>query len=65
MTFLAAAALFLTVASLLVVGGVIFALFIFLPLFLLALVGIVAGTKDRTVQRHDPPMSPSSWRHGS
>jgi hypothetical protein len=44
---------------------VIFALFIFLPLFLLALVGIVAGTKDRRVQQHDPPMSPRSWRNGS
>ena len=48
MTFLIPATLFLTVASLMVVGGAIFALFLFFPLFLLALVGVLAGTADRT-----------------
>jgi hypothetical protein len=65
MTFLAAAALFLTVVSLLVVGGVIFALFLFLPLFLLALVGVLAGTKDRTVHQRDPSLDASRWRTGA
>jgi hypothetical protein len=64
MTFLIPATLFLTLASLIVVGGAIFALFLFFPLFLLALVGVLAGTADRTVRRHDPSMDPTRWRAG-
>ena len=64
MTFLIPATLFLTVASLIVVGGAIFALFLFFPLFLLALVAVLAGTGDRTVRRHDPSMNPTRWRTG-
>ncbi|MGH3027140.1 MAG: hypothetical protein ACRDMW_01150 [Gaiellaceae bacterium] len=64
MTFLIPATLSLTVVSLMVVGGAIFALFLFFPLFLLALVGVVAGTADRTVRRNDPSMDPTRWRTG-
>ena len=64
MTFLIPATLFLTVASLMVVGGAIFALFLFFPLFLLALVGVLAGTADRAVRRQDPSMDPTRWRAG-
>ena len=64
MTLLIPAMLVLTVASLIVVGGAIFALFLFFPLFLLALVGVLAGTADRTVRRRDPSMDPTRWRTG-
>ena len=65
MTLLAVGALFLGVASLLVLGGVIFALFLFFPLFLLALVGVLAAVGDRTVQQHDPSVDGTRWRNGS
>ena len=64
MKYLAAAALFLTVAALPVVGGVLFALFLF-GLFLLALVGVLAGLEDRTVCQHNPEMNSRRWRDGS
>jgi Sec-independent protein secretion pathway component TatC len=57
--------LFLTAASLLVVGGAVFALFLFFPLFLLGLLGVMAGLEDRTVRQHDPSMSRREWRDGS
>jgi hypothetical protein len=47
-------ALFLAVAFPLVLGGVIFALFLFFPLFLLALAGVLDTVEDRTVARRDP-----------
>jgi Na+-transporting methylmalonyl-CoA/oxaloacetate decarboxylase gamma subunit len=65
MKFLADGALFLTAASLLVLGGAVLALVLFFPLFLLALVGVLAGLENRTVQQHDPPMDATSWRTGS
>jgi hypothetical protein len=50
--------LFLTAGSLVVFGGAILALF--LPLFLLALVGVLAGLNDHTVP--DPqPIDQPSW----
>jgi hypothetical protein len=58
-------ALLLTVASLPIVGGVLFALFFFFPLFLLALVTVIAGLEHRTVRQHDASMSPTAWRDGS
>lgn len=64
MTFLIPATLFLTVASLMIVGGAIFALFLLFPLFLLALVGVLARAADRTVRRRDPSMDPTRWRTG-
>jgi hypothetical protein len=65
MKFLAVTALFLTVASLPVPGGAVFALFVFFPLFLLALLGVFAGLEDRTVKQHNPSMDPTRWRNGS
>ena len=55
-------ALFLSIAFPLVLGGVIFALFLFFPLLLLALVGLLDTVEDRTVQQHDPSMDPRGWR---
>jgi hypothetical protein len=64
MKYLTVAALFLTVATLPVWGGVLFALFLF-GLFLLALVGVLGGLEDRTVRQHDPVLDPARWRNGS
>ena len=55
--FVAACLVSLT-ASLIVVGGAVFALFTFWPLLLLALIAGVAGLKARTVRQHSPPTSP-------
>jgi hypothetical protein len=53
--------LVLSIALLLVPGGVLF-----LPLslggFLLALAGVFSGVTDRTVHQHEPAMTPRSWR---
>jgi hypothetical protein len=54
----------LTLALLLLPGGVLFAPFS-LGLFLLALTGVLGGVEDRTVRQHDPAMTPRSWREGS
>jgi hypothetical protein len=64
MKVLAAAALFLTVATIPIVGGVLFAFFLF-GLFLLALVGVLAGLDDRTVRQRNRAMNPKAWRDGS
>jgi hypothetical protein len=64
MKYLAVTALFATVVTLPVVGGVLFA-FLFFGAFLLALVGVLAGLEDRTVRQHNPPMNPRRWRDGS
>jgi hypothetical protein len=64
MKYLAVAALFLAVATLPVLGGALFALFLF-GLFLLALVGVLGGLEDRTVRQHDPVFDPRRWRDGS
>ncbi len=62
---IASVSLFRAVASPLVLGGVIFALFLFVPLFLLALLGVLASFADRTVRQHNPPMNPRRWQDGS
>jgi hypothetical protein len=62
---LAVACLFLTAASLLVFVGAILALFVFFPLFLLGLMGVLAGLEDHTVQQHNPTMDGTKWRNGS
>jgi hypothetical protein len=63
--FLAVVGLSLTAASFLVIGGVILALFLFFPLFLLGLVGVLAGLEDHTVHQHNPTMDGTKWRNGS
>ncbi len=62
--FLAVVGLSLTAASLLVVGGVILALFLCFPLFVLGLVGVLAGLEDHKVQQHNPTMDGTKWRNG-
>jgi hypothetical protein len=47
-----------------VVGGAIFALFLFFPLFLLALIGVLTGLNNRTVHQHNPSMDPGGWGDG-
>jgi Sec-independent protein secretion pathway component TatC len=64
-SLVAIGSLFLTVASLLVLPGVAFALFVFFPLFLLALVGVLAGLEDNNVRQRNPSMDASGWRDGS
>jgi hypothetical protein len=41
---------------------VIFALFLFFPLFLLALASLVNTVEDRSVRQHNPTMDPRGWR---
>jgi hypothetical protein len=64
MSVVAFVSLFLSVALLLVPGGAFVAPFLF-GLFLLAVVGALAGAKDRTVRQHNPAMNPRGWRDGS
>lgn len=64
MKFLAVAALFSTVATLPIIGGALFAPFLF-GLFLLALLGVLARLDHRTVRQHNPSMNPRRWRDGS
>ena len=61
----AVAALLLTAAAFPVIGGVLFALFLFFPLFALALVAVIAGLEDQRVPHHTPSMNPTAWREGS
>ena len=61
----AVAALVLTIATLPVIGGVLLALFLFFPLFVLALVAVMAGLENQTVRHHTPSMNPTAWRDGS
>jgi hypothetical protein len=65
MRLLTIPALVVAGASLLVLGGVVFALILFFPLFLLGLGAVLAGLEDRTVQQHDPSMDATKWRRGS
>jgi hypothetical protein len=55
--FVAVVSLALTVASLLVIGGAVFALFTFWPLVLLALIAVLAGLKARMVRQRNPRMN--------
>jgi hypothetical protein len=64
MKYLAAAALLGAVATIPIVGGVLFGAFA-LGLFLLALVGVVGGLEDRTVRPHGGVRDPRGWRDGS
>ena len=64
MKFVAAAALLLTVATLPIMGAVMFALLAF-GLFLLALVGVLSGLEDRTVRPRDVVLDGTRWRDGA
>jgi hypothetical protein len=44
--------------------GVLFAPFAF-GLFLLSLVGVLGGLRDRKVRQHHPMLDPTRWRNGS
>jgi hypothetical protein len=65
MGLLAVASLALTAASLLIIAGVLFALLLFFPLFVLGLVGVLAALQDHTVEQHSPTMDGTKWRNGS
>jgi hypothetical protein len=60
-TFLAIAALLLTVVSLMTMTGIIFAPFLF-GLFLLALAGVLALNTDGRVRQHNRQLDPDAWR---
>ena len=56
-------ALGLTVAFLPIIGGALFAM-VFFGLFVLAIVGVLAGMEDHTVRQKDVPTDPTGWRNG-
>ena len=61
MTYVATAALALTLVSLLPPGGVLFAPFLF-GLFLLSLVGVLARHSNRSAPRRGPTLDATGWR---
>jgi hypothetical protein len=61
-SLVATGSLFLVVAVMPVIGGVIFAAVLF-GLFLLGLVGVLTGV-DRQVRQHDPSLDASGWQGG-
>jgi hypothetical protein len=63
MSVVAVLTLFGTVALLPVIGGVLFAMVLFV-VFLGALVGVLSGLEDRTVRQHNPVLDPKGWRNG-
>ena len=62
-TLLAVMSLFLAVALVPIVGGILFA-FVLFGVFLLALVGVLGGLENRDVRQHEPVMDPTRWRDG-
>ena len=62
-SLVAVISLFGAVAFVPVIGGVLFG-FVLFGLFLLALVGVIGGLDDRSVQQHEPAMDPGRWRNG-
>ena len=62
-SLVAVGSLFGAVAFVPIVGGILCA-FVLFGLFLLALVGVIAGLEDHSVQQHEPAMDPRGWRHG-
>jgi hypothetical protein len=64
-SLVAVVALVLSASSLLVIGvGALFALLLFFPLSVLALLGVLTSLEDRTVRQHTPSTDPTRWRHG-
>ena len=64
-SLVAVVSLLLGAASLIVLGGALLALFLFFPLFLLALVAVLSGLEDRTVRQYNPALNSRRWRDGS
>jgi hypothetical protein len=60
-SIVALGALIGSVALVPVVGGILFS-FILFGGFLLALVGVIGDSEDRTVRQHEPSMDPYGWR---
>jgi hypothetical protein len=60
-TVVAIGSLFLAVALTPVIGAALFVLLL-LGQFLLALVGVIGGQRNRTVRQHEPSMNPRGWR---
>jgi hypothetical protein len=60
----AVGSLFATVAALMVIGGAVFAVLLF-GAFLFALVGLLAGSANRTVRQHNPRLDGKRWRDGA
>jgi hypothetical protein len=56
-------ALGLTILFLPIIGGALFAM-VFFGLFLLAIVGVLSGVEDHSVQQKDVPIDPTGWRNG-
>jgi hypothetical protein len=54
-------ALFLSIAFPLVLSGVVFVLILFLPLFLIALTGVLRTGDDRSVREQKPSMDGEGW----
>jgi hypothetical protein len=61
----AVVALFLAAASAPALGAVVFALLLFLPQFLLALVGVLSTLENRSVRQDETVMDGRRWRDGS
>jgi hypothetical protein len=63
--FIAISSLLLGIASIATLIGAVLALFVFFPLSLLGLAGVLAGLKDREVRQHNPSINATGWRDGS
>jgi hypothetical protein len=63
-SLVALSALGLTVVMLPVIGGALFAM-VFFGLFVLALVGVLAGVDDHAVRQKNTPTDPTGWRNGA
>jgi hypothetical protein len=64
MKLIAIALLFATVATLPIFGAVMFALVAF-GAFMLALIGVLGGLENRSVEQHDAVLDGRGWRAGS
>ncbi len=63
--FIAISSLLLGIASIATLIGAVLALFVFFPLFLLGLGGVLAGLEDREVRQHNPSVNATEWRDSS
>jgi hypothetical protein len=63
--FIAISSLLLGIASIATLIGAVLALFVFFPLFLLGLSGVLAELNDREVRQRNPSMNATGWRERS